>query len=198
MAYFGALHTRGGYRMDECTSAMQKSIRRGLEEEAMYWAIEIETIQHSYLFNRLEAIAHEEIGLANPDAILFTYVCKQQYIDMRKRANGSTRLVLSNLILYLCRSKKSRLADHFNISQHRDPQRREIPDFALDQHTGRGRQLKRGADHFWTDGTVLANEVELDGDAEYREKAIDLIAKDVPRRYDSDHDGRTRPLPLDE
>jgi hypothetical protein len=34
--------------------------------------------------------------------------------------------------------------------------RREVPDFALDKHTGRGRARKRGWDHWWTESCQLA------------------------------------------
>jgi hypothetical protein len=39
---FGQLATEGGYLNSECTSAMQKCIRRGLEEEALFWATELD------------------------------------------------------------------------------------------------------------------------------------------------------------
>jgi hypothetical protein len=35
--HFGQLKTAGGYFNSEVTSAMQKCIRRGLEEEALFW-----------------------------------------------------------------------------------------------------------------------------------------------------------------
>jgi hypothetical protein len=35
--YFGQMKTSGGYLNSEVTSALQKSIRRGLEEEALFW-----------------------------------------------------------------------------------------------------------------------------------------------------------------
>lgn len=39
---FGQLTTLSGYLNSECTSAMQKCIRRGLEEEALFWATELD------------------------------------------------------------------------------------------------------------------------------------------------------------
>ena len=35
------LKTKNGYRLDEVVSALQKSIRRGQEERALYWSYEI-------------------------------------------------------------------------------------------------------------------------------------------------------------
>jgi replication-associated recombination protein RarA len=40
--HFAQLKTNGGYVNSEVTSAMQKSIRRGLEEEALFWATELD------------------------------------------------------------------------------------------------------------------------------------------------------------
>lgn len=38
---------------------------------------------------------------------------------------------------------------------------REIPDFALDRHTRRGRAAKRSWLHFWEQGAKLANPARL-------------------------------------
>jgi len=40
MGYY-ELKTHGGHALGEVTSALQKSIRRGLEKEAMFWALEM-------------------------------------------------------------------------------------------------------------------------------------------------------------
>ena len=34
---------------------------------------------------------------------------------------------------------------------------RDVPDYALNKHTLRGKQLKRGHDHFWTEGAKIEN-----------------------------------------
>ena len=58
-----------------CVSAMQKSIRRGLEREAMEFAVElIHTSKafHSMVCNRLEVICHEDLDtLAAPHVFPF-------------------------------------------------------------------------------------------------------------------------------
>ena len=53
-----------GYADDEVKSAIQKEIRRGNEENAMYWALEIATESKSsfgWLRNRLKIILYEDI-----------------------------------------------------------------------------------------------------------------------------------------
>ena len=63
---FGQLTTEGGYLNSECTSAMQKCIRRGLEEEALFWATELDFAGYgAYVWRRLQIIASEDIGLAD-------------------------------------------------------------------------------------------------------------------------------------
>lgn len=182
--YFGAQTTPGGHRMDECISALQKSIRRGLEREAMYWAIEIECLAHQYLWNRLEVIVNEDIGIANPLAIVTAHTLKEQYLDMRARGKTSTRLVLANAIMLMCRSPKSRLADHFQMVAYRSTERFEVPDWALDKHTGRGRALGRDTEHFFTVGGQLDDAPLSDP---YQEEALRLLhagaqPKDEPYR----------------
>jgi hypothetical protein len=57
------LQTGQGYPFDEVASALQKSIRRGLEIEAMYWAAEMETRYPDYLWKRLQIISVEDISI---------------------------------------------------------------------------------------------------------------------------------------
>ncbi len=65
---FGQLKTASGYLNSECTSAMQKCIRRGLEEDALFWATELDLAGYgAYVWKRLQIIASEDIGLADPN-----------------------------------------------------------------------------------------------------------------------------------
>jgi hypothetical protein len=41
--------------------------------------------------------------------------------------------------------------------------RLEVPDYALDQHTSRGRRMDRGVNHFFDEGAKCANEVFFGG-----------------------------------
>lgn len=65
-------------------------------------------------------------------------------------------------VILLCRASKSRLVDHALIVLYEGKRAaREIPDFALDKHTARGRQRRRGWKHFWSEGAKLHPEGEL-------------------------------------
>jgi replication-associated recombination protein RarA len=180
--------------MDEVASALQKCIRRGLEEEALYWALELESEYMLYVWKRLAVTAAEDIGMANPMASVLVNSLWQSYEMIRK--NSATKSVDENVlafaVLYLCRSPKNREVDDFKnvvYEERKDQQRlngepqnpvtREIPDFALDMHTDRGRSMKRGLTHWWEEGIEIANEV---GGSLYRRRAGKLLTGKDYRR----------------
>jgi len=69
------MRTKIGYVLGEVVSALQKSIRRGDEEGALYWSLELsESSFGQYLWRRLLIIASEDIGLADPLALVVTLV----------------------------------------------------------------------------------------------------------------------------
>ena len=174
------LKTANDYELLEAVSSLQKCIRRGLEEEAMFWAAEIETKFADYLWVRLTVIVNEDIGLADPAAIQLVEALRQQYQFLRKNSKSpSERLPLANTIIAMCRANKTRLADDFQtvIYRRRDFQewRIPIPDFALDKHTRRGKQLGRCVDHWRKEGCKLSNEIE--GMNPYEKEATELREK---------------------
>lgn len=163
---FAEILTPGGYKMGEVTSAMQKSIRRGLEEDALFWATEMDLAGFGeYVFKRLKIIASEDVGLAHPSAALTIHALYQSWLEQRKKKDeihGPERLFLVHAVLFLSRSKKSRMVDHALIAMYEAPRvGHEIPDYALDRHTSRGRARKRGWKHFWNQGARVENPASL-------------------------------------
>jgi len=156
-----ALRTERGYLLAEAVSALQKTIRRGLEVEALYWAAEIETRYAGYLWRRLKIIANEDIGLAAPQVLVLVHSLQEQYDEAKARRNGPPdyRLMLANAVLALCRSPKTRTADDLQtvVYQRIEQQgwRMDVPDCALDKHTARGRARGRSWDHWREHGCVL-------------------------------------------
>ncbi len=147
-------------------SALQKEIRRGNEAEAMYWALELVPKFEAYLWRRLIVIVNEDIGLGEMQLLAVVPVQRAMYIEFREAGrDGSARLVLANTILAMCRAPKSRLADHFqcaiNQGRLRGDLKLEIPDYALDKHTGKGRNLKRGVEHWLEEGCKLVPESQV-------------------------------------
>jgi replication-associated recombination protein RarA len=103
--------TRRGYDIFEVASALQKCIRRGDEYQAVYWALELEGFNGRMVWNRLRAIASEDIGLADPLATLVVDVLEKNYADAVRRKNDAYRLFLAHAVLYLSKAPKNRMVD---------------------------------------------------------------------------------------
>jgi hypothetical protein len=108
----------------------------------------------------------------------------QTYLDLKRNApkvprQRPWRLCLVHAVLLLARAPKSRLVDVAQIVAFRDDQPRQIPEFALDRHTRRGRRMGKGWDEFWTEGTRLHPHAEQPGEAQWRERAIEAVKRDA-------------------
>jgi replication-associated recombination protein RarA len=166
MMTFADLITEGGYRCGEVTSAMQKCIRRGLEDDALFWATELDRSNYGeYVWKRLKIIASEDIGLADPKAAILIGALYTSWREQKKKddnRHAPERLFLVHAVIALSRCKKSRMVDHALIAMYEARrEHREIPDFALDKHTARGKQKKRAWAHFWEEGAKLENQAPL-------------------------------------
>ena len=154
----GSPLTPRGYHLDEVISALQKEIRRCKEYEAVYWALELESFNSTALWNRLKVIASEDVGLANPMAPVLVNALESSYLKAKEKDKGESGLFLVNAVLFLARSPKSRIVDNLlNVVQNAE-ERLEMPDYAIDKHTYRGRKMGRGWDHFFDEGAKLANQ----------------------------------------
>lgn len=150
--------TQHGSDPYEAKSALQKSIRRGLEEDALYWAAELAGWNTESLWKRLRVIASEDIGLASPSAALTVRALYENWKESQKDGEGEGRLFIGHAVLILVRAKKSRIVDHATICAFEGGlEERDVPDDALDIHTNRGRSKGRWYQHFFEVGTKLEN-----------------------------------------
>jgi replication-associated recombination protein RarA len=157
--------TPGRYPLDEVKSALQKSIRRGLEEDALYWAAEFYRANPDKLWERLRVIASEDVGIASPSAALTVRAMYENWKDSR----DERELYVVHAVCALVHAKKSRRVVHATIAAFGLPAngyksmlgRREVPDYAVDKHTRRGRQLGRGYKHFFAEGARLENRSDM-------------------------------------
>jgi replication-associated recombination protein RarA len=155
--------TRGGLNALTCISALQKCIRRGLEREAMEFAVELMHTSkafHSMVCNRLEVICHEDLDtIAAPHVVPFVAASLAASRDRYSKSIGEARLMVGNAVRLMCRSPKSRAGCHFaaaiGLRSMLEGFAPEIPDWANDQHTLAGRKLGRGLDHFRSEGAKL-------------------------------------------
>lgn len=158
--------TKSGKDFNEVASAFQKAIRRGLEEDALYWGTELDQAGYGeYAWKRMRIICSEDIGLAEPALPAVIRALYDNWVDQRKKSDEkhtSERLFFIHGILLLVRAKKSRIVDHASISFYKGKRDlREIPDYALDKHTLRGKRIGRGFKHFFEEGIKLVNEADI-------------------------------------
>ena len=165
--------TRKDYDFYECASALQKSVRRGIEKDALFFGMELYASGYSkYLWKRIFIMVSEDIGLANPDLpqrIQALYANWQ--IIAEKNVNDGT-LPIIHAIVELCRSKKSRMLDHAKVWALFTDYRPDVPDYALDTHTRRGKRMGRNLDFFKEVGSIINNELDLQNDLDkfYKDK----------------------------
>lgn len=152
--------TRKNYDFYECSSAFQKAIRRGEEKLACFFAFELVASGYSkYIWRRIFVITSEDIGLADdnmPVKIKALHNMWEYCVD--KNPEESSMIILQAVVM-LSRSKKSRLIDHLKIWALKSGFRPEVPDYALDVHTRRGKIKGRGLKFFLSEGRKVINEL---------------------------------------
>ena len=151
--------TKHGYNPYHAISALQKCIRRGVEYDALYWAMELcHSSYEGWCWNRLQVIACEDVGPANPTAICVVTSCRDIWARLSKTRKAKDKHpetnILAHAVLHLCRSEKSREADDlghilFLKRDGLDPMTAEpdgrakehlpIPAEAMDGHTLEGK-----------------------------------------------------------
>ena len=155
--------TRKDYDFYECSSAMQKCIRRGEEKKALFFALELYNSGYSkYVWKRILIITCEDIGLANKDlpTTIMSLFNMWELIAQKNLEEASMTLIQA--ILTLCRSEKSRIIDEYKIYLYKTDYCPSIPDYALDVHTRKGKMKGRDHNFFLEEGSKINNEVNTE------------------------------------
>ena len=166
--------TKNGLPSMACVSALQKCVRRGMEVEAMEFAVELMHTSKGFMtmvVNRLYIICHEDIdNVAAPHVFPFVRESGALGLELYKKNPdnpGAARMVIGNAIRVLCHAPKSRIGDHFQASvglrSLLEGYVPEIPDWANDGHTLVGKKLGRGLEHFRTESAKLVNTATVVG-----------------------------------
>lgn len=158
--------TANGFAADEVISALQKSIRRGLTENALLlgWEMFLTSPEmEEKLWARLGVISVEDVGMGNPQAPILIdtlYRMHQRY----PRPEHDRFLFAAHAIRVMADGKKDRTTDDMvNWAKHsvafgeRLP---EIPDFAVDMHTLRGEEMGRDYLYFMEEASKVSPELE--------------------------------------
>lgn len=145
--------TKNGFNADEIISGVQKSIRRGLVEDAVLMAWEMYVTSEEleeYLWKRLQVISVEDIGFGDVNAPVLIRTLNEMRGECGFNAPDRP-LFFVHAIRYLCRCAKDRSSDMLrNIieKEHAAGKRPEIRDYMLDMHTRRGQALNRDIRYF--------------------------------------------------
>lgn len=106
------LHTTNLYKFDDVVSALQKSIRRGDSEQALFWAGELNQGFKHILYSRLWTIIAEDIGLAAPFLALEIFPLYQQWTKAHTNNPSLARELSLRIVYALSEAPKNRIADN--------------------------------------------------------------------------------------
>ena len=156
--------TTNGFAVDELRSVLQKSIRRGLVEEAALAAYELfangsET--EEVLWRRLEIIATEDVGLGLPSAPM---IVEALYAQAKRMADRGDRWIYcAHAVRLLATAPKDHmsmeLAGWTKAVVENGERRPVVEDYMIDVHTRRGAEMGRDAAHWWSEGAKLSNRI---------------------------------------
>ena len=152
-----------GTPLPVATSALVKALRRGREVEALYWSRQIERRYWRYGFRKLCTFACEDVGLADPLAVVVVNSIAQAYARHRDESSKPVPdgPLLAFAVLYLARAPKSREADDFDQAvwhlQDDEGWSAPIPDYALDLHTPEGKERRHRLRHWLDEGSLVVD-----------------------------------------
>jgi len=156
--------TRNKYDFFEASSAMQKGIRRGEADIAGYFALELwESGYREYVWKRLFVISAEDcFGIITKEV---EALYKASCLVSKGKQDNRGRIFVSKAVILLCQCRKSRDADHLqciiydqnqieNADRYFEEIRKnkiEIPDYAYDVHTLKGKRQGKTKEQFFQD-----------------------------------------------
>jgi replication-associated recombination protein RarA len=175
--------TKHGYKADEVISALQKSIRRGKEDDAVFFAYEMLVTSDEMgdkFWQRMRVIAMEDVGLANPNLSPTIAALHETFRELKGREDAMLAGMFATVLL--TRSDKSRYIDelynNLRTKVETENYSREIPDYALDKHTARGEEMGRDMLHFWETSSVITKDVSTHEKQHYEEVLQRLKAEE--------------------
>lgn|SRR3989344_1380395 len=174
------LRTKSGYKLDEVVSALQKEIRRGNELMASYWAFELNDSGFwRYCFRRFQVIAGEDIGLANPQAMILVSSTYASLLlqNAKQKITQVDNNIIGLVVSYLSRSAKSRHIDYLGgviLKRKERGWKPDVPEFAKDEHTAVGRAIGKDDNEFFREGSRIINKKNIRGEDKIKKECLTL------------------------
>ena len=181
---WAGVQTVHGFAADELVSALQKSIRRGLVENAVLVAYEMFASGpdfEDHVWRRLQIISVEDVGLGRADAPLIVRAL-EEFRRAAPRESPDRLIYLVHAVRLLALSPKDRTSDEMATWVRRVVDeglaRPEVCDDMLDMHTRRGQEMGRDFLHWFTQGARVENELP-DRDTTYQARILEMLRRDA-------------------
>jgi len=177
---WASVQTRNGFAADELISTLQKSIRRGMIENAALVAYEMFASGAEFedqVWRRLQIISVEDVGFGRIDAPAVVRAL-DEFRRGAERESPDRLIFLIHAVRLLASSPKDRTSDELATwvreATNRGEARPDVFDDAIDMHTRRGQEIGRDFMHWFTEGARVENEIP-DRDLTYRQRVLELL-----------------------
>ena len=174
--------TEHGFAADEVISALQKSIRRGLVDNALLlgWEMYVTSPEmEAMLWSRLCVISVEDVGLGNAQAPILVNTLFEMH-QRYPRPEHDRFMFAAHAIRVMAGGPKDRTTDEMaswaRQSVRLGERLPEIPDAALDMHTRRGQEMGRDYRWFVEEASRVIPEIP-DKDQTYRRWIVEALDK---------------------
>jgi replication-associated recombination protein RarA len=174
--------TEHGFAADEVISALQKSIRRGLVDNALLlgWEMFVTSPEmEAMLWSRLCVISVEDVGLGNAQAPILVNTLFEMH-QRYPRPEHDRFMFAAHAIRVMAGGPKDRTTDEMaswaRQSVRLGERLPEIPDAALDMHTRRGQEMGRDYRWFVEEASRVIPEIP-DKDQTYRRWIVEALDK---------------------
>ena len=174
--------TEHGFAADEVISALQKSIRRGLVDNALLlgWEMYVTSPEmEAMLWSRLCVISVEDVGLGNAQAPILVNTLFEMH-QRYPRPEHDRFMFAAHAIRVMASGPKDRTTDEMaswaRQSVRLGERLPEIPDAALDMHTRRGQEMGRDYRWFVEEASRVIPEIP-DKDQTYRRWIVEALDK---------------------
>jgi len=174
--------TEHGFAADEVISALQKSIRRGLVDNALLlgWEMYVTSPEmEAMLWSRLCVISVEDVGLGNAQAPILVNTLFEMH-RRYPRPEHDRFMFAAHAIRVMAGGPKDRTTDEMaswaRQSVRLGERLPEIPDAALDMHTRRGQEMGRDYRWFVEEASRVIPEIP-DKDQTYRRWIVEALDK---------------------
>lgn len=115
------LHTENLYKFDDVVSALQKSIRRGNLEQALFWAGELSKGFEYILYSRLWTIVAEDIGMAQPFLAVELFPLYEEWLAVHKSDRQRADELTMQFVVKLVEAPKNRIVDNLYLNNYFQP-----------------------------------------------------------------------------